>query len=92
MEFGIYWMTPSGERELLVSDASISCNQPVLLSERERPFQRVDNVDYTKEEGVYYMQNIYEGNGLKGVQPGTIKTENCRTHLPGSQYRCCFRF
>ncbi|RKU72408.1 hypothetical protein DWW91_05775 [Parabacteroides sp. AF17-3] len=73
MEFGIYWMTPSGERELLVSDASISCNQPVLLSERERPFQRVDNVDYTKEEGVYYMQNIYEGNGLKGVQPGTIK-------------------
>lgn len=43
------------------------------MSERERPFQRVDNVDYTKEEGVYYMQNIYEGNGLKGVQPGTIK-------------------
>lgn len=73
MQFGIYWMTPAGDRELLVSDASISCNQPVLLAERERPFQRINTVDYTKEEGIYYMQNIYEGNGLKGVEPGTIK-------------------
>lgn len=73
MRFGIYWMTPSGERELLVSDPDISCNQPQLLAPRKRPFKRVNTVDYTKEEGVYYMQNVYEGNGLKGVPEGTIK-------------------
>ena len=73
MKFGIYWMTPSGERELLVSDPDISCNQPELLAPRERPFRRVDNVDYTKEEGVYYMQNVYAGNGVEGVPAGTIK-------------------
>lgn len=73
MMFGIYWMNADGERELLTSDPSISCNQPVLLAPRERPFRRVNNVDYTKEEGVYYMQNVYEGNGLNGVPAGTIK-------------------
>ena len=73
MQFSIYWMTASGERELLLSDAEISCNQPMLLAPRTRPFQRVNNVDYTKEEGVYYMQNVYEGGGLEGVPAGTIK-------------------
>lgn len=73
MEFGIYWMNVDGARELLVSDASNSCNQPVLVAPRERPFRRSSMVDYTKDEGTYYMQNIYEGNGLKGVKPGTIK-------------------
>lgn len=73
MEFGIYWMNPDGERELLVADATISCNQPVLAAPRKRPFQRPNTVDYTREEGVYYMQDIYAGNGLKGVEPGTIK-------------------
>jgi len=73
MEFGVYWMNADGERELLVSDTRISCNQPVLVAPRKRPFRRSSSVDYTKNEGVYYMQNIYEGNGLKGVKPGTIK-------------------
>lgn len=73
MEFGIYWMNVDGERELLVSDPKISCNQPVLVAPRKRPFHRSSSVDYRKNEGVYYMQNIYEGNGLKGVKQGTIK-------------------
>ena len=66
-------MNANGERELLVADSKISCNQPILLAPRKRPFHRSSSVDYTKNEGVYYMQNIYEGNGLKGVAPGTIK-------------------
>lgn len=73
MMFGIYWMNVDGERELLVSDPEISCNQPILVAPRERPFRRSSTVDYTKKDGIYYMQNIYEGNGLKGVEPGTIK-------------------
>lgn len=73
MVFGIYWMNLAGERELLVSDPYISCNQPVLAVPRKRPFQRVNTVDYTQNEGTYYMQNIYAGNGLKGVDSGTVK-------------------
>lgn len=73
MSFGIYWMTIDGERELLASDTDNSCNQPVLLAVRKQPFQRTSMVDYTKKDGVYYMQNIYAGPGLRGVPGGTIK-------------------
>lgn len=73
MVFGIYWMNIDGERELLVSDPNISCNHPVLIAPRKRPFQKASTVDYTKQDGVYYMQNIYEGEAMKGVKPGTIK-------------------
>lgn len=73
IQFGIYWMNLDGERELLINDPTTSCNQPVLFTKKERPFQRINMVDYTKDEGIYYMQNIYEGGGLKGVTPGIIK-------------------
>ena len=73
MRFGIYWMNVDGDRELLIADPTISCNHPTLVAPRERPFQKVSTVDYTREDGVYYMQNIYEGGGLEGIEPGTIK-------------------
>lgn len=73
IDFAIYWMNTGGERELLVSDPAISCNQPVPLAHRQRPFTRVSTVDYTKDSGVYYMQDIYAGDGLKGIERGTVK-------------------
>ena len=73
MRFNIYWMNVDGERELLVSGGDISCNHPTLAVRRERPFQRASSVDYERKDGVYYMQNIYEGGGLEGIEPGTVK-------------------
>ena len=31
-------------------------------------------VDYTKDSGVYYIQDVYLGPGLKGIQRGTAKS------------------
>lgn len=73
MHFGIYWMNVDGERELLLSDPNISCNHPTVLAPHKRPFNRASTVDYTREDGVYYMQNIYEGRSLEGIEPGTVK-------------------
>ena len=73
MEFGIYWMHVDGGRELLAADAALSCNQPVVLAPRKKPFERASVVDYTADTGTYYVQNIYEGNGLRGIEAGTIK-------------------
>lgn len=73
IDFAIYWMNTDGQRELLTADGEISCNQPVLLSSRKRPFARVNTVDYRKNNGVYYMQNIYAGEGMEGIEPGTVK-------------------
>jgi len=72
--YGIYLMTRSGQRELLVSDPDISCNQPVPLAPRPAPHRRPSGVNYTQNSGAYYIQNVYSGPGLKGVKPGAIKS------------------
>ncbi|MBN2163166.1 MAG: hypothetical protein JXR25_09315 [Pontiellaceae bacterium] len=73
-EFGIYYMDVDGHRELLVSDPSISCQHPVPLAPRERPTVRPTHVDYARNSGSYYVQDVYHGPGLEGVARGTIKT------------------
>ena len=73
MMFGIYWMDIDGNRELLISDPEISCNQPRMLVARPTPFKRASIVDYSKTTGIYYMQNIYEGQLMDSLPKGSIK-------------------
>jgi hypothetical protein len=72
-DFGVYWMDIDGHRELLAWDARLPSTQPVPLAERLRPFPWANRVDYTQPNGVYYVQDVYEGPGLAGVPRGTIK-------------------
>ncbi len=72
-QFGIYWMDVDGNRELLVSDPDNSCNQPIPLAPRPRPHQRPSTVDYRKNTGTYYMQDVYGGRALPGIERGTIR-------------------
>lgn len=71
--FGVYYCDIDGRRELLAFDPAISCSQPVPLAEREIPAPRPSMVDYSEKTGRYYVQNVYEGPGLAGVEPGTVK-------------------
>jgi hypothetical protein len=71
--YAIYWINIDGERELLVSDPAISCNQPVPLRPRPVPHQRPQQVDYRTETATVFLQDIYQGPGLKGVERGRIK-------------------
>jgi hypothetical protein len=73
MMFGIYWMDIDGNRELLVSDPLISCNQPRMLAARPMPFKRGSSVDYRKTTGIYYVQNIYEGRLMDSLPAGTVR-------------------
>lgn len=72
--FGIYFMTIDGQRELLASDPKTSCNQPVPLAARPIPIQRANLVDYRKKTGTVYLQDVYAGPGLAGIERGTIKS------------------
>ncbi|MDZ7617668.1 MAG: hypothetical protein U1E05_11725, partial [Patescibacteria group bacterium] len=72
-KFGIYFMTIDGRRELLASDSELSCNQPIPLAPRCRPHLRPNLVDYRESTGTYYVQDVYAGDGLAGVERGTIK-------------------
>jgi len=71
--YGVYFMDIDGRRELLAWDATISSNQPVPLAPRPVPHLRPSGVDYSKHKGTYYIQDVYEGEGLKGVTRGSIK-------------------
>jgi hypothetical protein len=71
--YAIYFMTIDGRRELLVADPDISCNQPIPLVARDRPRIHPSPVDYRKKTAVYYIQDIYAGQGLAGIARGTIK-------------------
>ena len=70
--FGIYWQHRSGARELLIYDPTISSGQQIPLFARPA-FNRITQVDEHKKTGLFYVQNVYFGPGLKGVQPGTVK-------------------
>jgi hypothetical protein len=71
--YAIYWIDRDGRRELLACDPNISCNQSIPLQARPRPFQLSSGVDTTKTEGTYAIQDVYAGQGLKGVPRGTIQ-------------------
>jgi len=71
--FGIYFFTADGRRELLAWDDSIPCGQPVPLAARKVPQLRASLVDYRKSTGIYAVQDVYAGPGLKGIARGKAK-------------------
>ena len=72
--FGIYWFDSAGHRELLVYDPTISSGQIIPLAPRQAPPIRPEQFDLSKEGGTFYVQDIYFGPGLEGVERGTVKT------------------
>ena len=71
--FGIYFTTVDGRRELLTTDPKVSCNQAVPVKSRVVHQSRPNLVDYRKNTGAFYVQDIYAGPGLEGIPRGTVK-------------------
>ncbi|HOD80879.1 MAG TPA: hypothetical protein PKG77_05625 [Phycisphaerae bacterium] len=73
-QFALYWQDIDGNRELLVRDGKTSCNQQVPLAPRPLPPVKANMVDHTRDAGVFYVQDVYHGPGLAGVERGTVKS------------------
>jgi len=71
--YGLYWMHADGRRELLAWDPAVSSTQPVPLAPRPVPHLRPSMVDYRRDHGTYYVQDVYAGPGLAGIDRGTVK-------------------
>ena len=73
--FGLYFMDMDGRRELLYLDTKgeLPVGRMVPLAARPDPVKRPNMVDYRKDTGIYYIQDIYSGQGLEGVPRGEIK-------------------
>lgn len=71
--YGLYWMDLDGNRELLYLDPELSIGRPVPLDKPLRPGIIPDTVDYRQNTGIYYVHDVYDGIGLKGIERGTAK-------------------
>ncbi len=73
MLYKLYFMTLDGRRELLAAHPTLSCVQAVPVMARRPPAARASTVDYTRETGVCYVQNVYYGPSAEGIKPGSVK-------------------
>lgn len=71
--FGLYFMNSDGKREILAWDEKLDCKQAVPLAPRKKGFVKPTHVDYTKDKGYYYVQNVYHGAGAEGIVMGSIE-------------------
>jgi len=71
--FGLYLFDAKGNKtELVPGNSSLPATQIVPVATRTL-FERASMVNYAKETGTYYIGNVYEGDGLKGVEKGVAK-------------------
>jgi hypothetical protein len=73
MLYHLYYMTLDGRRELLAAHPALSCTQAIPVRPRSRPPLRASSVDYTKDSGTCYVQNVYYGPSAEGIEPGSIR-------------------
>ncbi len=82
---GVYYMTGDGARELLAFDAWQGTGQVVPVMPRTPPFQRASVVQPHDNNGVFTIQDVYDGPGLAGVARGTAK----KIRVVALEYRVC---
>jgi hypothetical protein len=73
-EMGVYYLDLHGN-EVLVHAEAPGCYDPMPLCPRKAPpvHPRRRNFDDPKAPGLFYVQNVYVGTHMQGVQPGSIK-------------------
>jgi hypothetical protein len=71
-EMGIYLLDTFGN-EVLLHVEEPGCFDPMPLGPRPRPPVIPPRIDLTKNEGYYYVENVYVGTGMETVEPGSVK-------------------
>ncbi|MGB0257291.1 MAG: hypothetical protein ACPGES_01450 [Coraliomargarita sp.] len=72
--YGLYWMNADGERELLWRAPDLGVHRMVSMKRKAETKLIPDTVDYTKDTGTYFVQDVYQGYGLAGIERGEAKT------------------
>ena len=72
---GLYWMNVDGEREQLLPrfGAVNGCGRMVPVRPRPQPVLRTSSVDRTRRTGTVFIQDVYKGVAMNGVERGTVK-------------------
>ena len=70
---GIFLMDVFGN-EILLHAEEPGCFNPILLAPRERPAVITDRRDFMNAEGYMYVQDVYAGKYMQGVERGAVKS------------------
>ena len=71
--WGIYLVDIFDNMLLLKEEAGYALFEPMPLRKTERPPVIPDKVNLQDTNALVYIHNVYMGEGLKGVPPGTVK-------------------
>ena len=73
--YGLYYMDFDGNRELLVPcDGPRSSVQAIQYKPKELLFERTSPTDPTLDYSTYYLQNVFIGPGLEGVDRSQVRS------------------
>ena len=59
--------------ETLIYEGEKSCFDPMPIAPRPRPNAIPEARNYTDQPGMFYVQDVYEGTHMEGVERGTVK-------------------
>lgn len=71
--WGIYLVDTFDNRTLIAEEEGVAYLEPVLMEARKKPSMIPDRVKLDSKTATVFLQNIYVGDGLKGIPPGTVK-------------------
>ncbi len=72
--WGIYLVDVFDNLVLLAEQPGQALLEPVPLRTTVRPPLVADRVDPTRQDALVYLADVYQGDGLKGIPRGTVKT------------------
>jgi hypothetical protein len=71
-KMGIYLVDIFGNEVLLHAEGP-GCYDPMPVAPRERPSMKPSHLDFSKDTGLLYVQDVYIGTHMDGVKRGSIK-------------------
>ncbi|MFI3291918.1 MAG: hypothetical protein SNG27_00365 [Rikenellaceae bacterium] len=70
---GLYYLTTDGVEEQILRSETQSLFDPMIIEPRMVPNAIPSMRNYTDNVGTFYVQNVYEGTHMKGVEKGVAK-------------------
>ncbi|MFR9620418.1 MAG: hypothetical protein SNH63_04250 [Rikenellaceae bacterium] len=71
---GLFYMDmESQERYMILESEKQSLFDPMIIEPRKVPLVIPTNRNHTDSMGTFYVQNVYEGTHMEGVEPGSVK-------------------
>lgn len=72
-KMGMYLVDAATNTETLLLEGNLSVFDPQPLCERFKPAMLPVKRDFSSRNGLFYIQNVYEGTHMKGVEAGAAK-------------------